>query len=241
MMDAGNSATRADVGLHFERNGVPMSARELHLANKSGKTEDIQVRFTPTKLAAQIASLCRPAPAGKEKYPPLPDAVPVKELKNYPVCGLENYRRYAFPPRNNYMDTLLPGELYQGWSEYFYDGYYWVGDSPDNPTASPEYSLHLDPNRPQDADWQLDWTQVYLSQTDKPGQIRVDFATLTPNFLHFERMVTMLGGGLTKAQDPATSFVWVLQPGTNKLTVRSVNQWHKKGMPVEVTVEMKGS
>src|SRR5262249_37700194 len=38
MMDAGNSKERADVGLHFERDGMPLSARELHLAHRTGKT-----------------------------------------------------------------------------------------------------------------------------------------------------------------------------------------------------------
>src|SRR5262249_47741141 len=143
MMDAGNSKERANVGLHFERDGVPLSALELHLAYTTGKTDGIQVRFTPAALAEKIAPLCRPAPKTGDKSVPRPDPVPRAELKKYPVCQLENYRRYAFPPRNNYLSSLLPGELYQGWSEYFYDGYCWVGDSPDDPKISPEYSRHL--------------------------------------------------------------------------------------------------
>ncbi len=236
MMDTGNSASRADVGLHFERDGVPLSARELHLAQKSGKTDDIKVHFTPAKLVAKIAHLCRPAPAAKEKFPPRPDVISAAELKNYPVCGLENYRRYAFPPRNNYLDTLLPGELYQGWSEYFFDGYCWVGDSPDNPTTSPEYSLHLDPKHPQEADWPLDWTRVYLSHTEKPGVLRVDLATVTPNFDHFERTLTPPEAKVASTESPASIFTWDLRKGTNTLTVRSVNKWGKKGPPLQVTV-----
>jgi hypothetical protein len=237
MMDAGNSAERADVGLHFERKAVPLSARELHLIQKSGQTADVEVCFTSTKLAAKIAALCRPAPPSKVKYPPLPDRTTVKELPKYPVCGLENYRRYAFPPRNNYLDTLLPGELYQGWAEYFYDGYCWVGDSSDNPTISPEYSIHLDPTRPHEADWQLNWTQVYLCRTDKPGQLRVDLGTMTPNFLQFERTVSGDKAGTVKS--PESSFLWQLQPGSNTLTVCSVNHWNRKGLPMQVQVEMK--
>src|SRR5947209_7806436 len=136
MMDAGNSKERADVGLHFERDGVPLSALELHLAHQSGKTEGVIVCFTPASLSDQIAPLCRPVAGGKTSS--RPDRVPLTELRNYPVCQLDNYRRYAFPSRNNYLSSLLPGELYQGWSEYFYDGYCWVGDAP-------EYSRRLSP------------------------------------------------------------------------------------------------
>src|SRR2546425_6222301 len=103
MMDTGNSAQRADVGLHFEFNGVPLSARELHLAQKTGKTQGITVHFTPKALADKIAHLCRPAP--KPVKEPRPDVISLGDLPKYPVCGIENYRRYAFPPRNNFLSS----------------------------------------------------------------------------------------------------------------------------------------
>lgn len=240
MMDAGNSAKRADVTLHFEKNRVPMSARELHLAYRSGKTDGIEVCFTPQKLMAKIATLCRPAPKRKESHTARPDRIALKDLKEYPVCQLENYRRYAFPPRNNYLQTLLPGELYQGWSSYFYDGYEWVGDSPDQPAVSPEYSFHLAPQRPQDVDWKLNWTRIYLSQTKVPGRLRVDLETLTPNFAGFQAKITN-----TKQKSRAStrkcprSFVWKLSPGENTLTVWSVNHWNRNGTPARISVNWK--
>jgi hypothetical protein len=167
--------------------------------------------------------------------PPRPDIIPQAELKNYPVCLLDNYRRYAFPPRNTFLDSLLPGELYQGWSEYFYDGYYWVGDSPDRPVTSPEYSLHLDPRRPQDADWKLNWTRIHLSRTDKPDRLRVNLETFTPNFQRFDKEGKS-GTVAVKKQPCPSSFTWDLQPGVNTLTVRSVNAWEKSGPPAEVSV-----
>ncbi|HYT93381.1 MAG TPA: hypothetical protein VEL76_31985 [Gemmataceae bacterium] len=229
MLDAGNSAQRADVGLHFERNGVPLSALELHLAQKSGKTDGITVHFTPARLVEKVAPLCRPAPAAK-KFTHPPDVIPLAELRKYPVCQLENYRRYAFPPRNNYLSSLVPGELYQGWSEYFYDGYCWVGDSPDNPQISPEYSRALSPARPQDIDWSLSWSRMHLSRTGKPGEVRVEIETHTPNLLRLEKQTEG-----TWQKTPAT-FVWRLQPGENMLTVRSVNQWGKTGAESRVRV-----
>jgi hypothetical protein len=233
MMDAGNSAQRADVGLHFERGGVPLSALELHLAHKGGKTAGLTVHFTPKRLVEKVAPLCRPAPAAQKKFPPRPDVIPLAELPKYPVCGLENYRRYAFPPRNNYLSSLLPGELYQGWSEYFYDGYCWVGDSPDSPTVSPEYSRLLSPARPQDIDWSLNWSRVHLSRTGKPGEVRVDLETHTPNLGRLEKRAE----GKEGWQATPASFVWRLRPGVNELTVRSVNSWGKAGGEARVRVE----
>jgi hypothetical protein len=231
MMDAGNSAERADVGLHFERGGVPLSARELHLAHRTGKTVGITVHFTPAKLAEKVAKVCRPAPVPKNPWPPRPDVIPLAELGKYPVCQLNNYRRYAIPPRNNYLTTLVPGELEQGWSEYFYDGYYWVGDSPDDPQISPEYSHHLAPNRPQDVDWKLGWTHIHLCRTAKPGELQVDLETNTPNLARLERL-----GPDGKAQPTPARFLWTLRPGHNELAVRSVNHWDKLGRTAKVVV-----
>jgi hypothetical protein len=233
MMDAGNSAQRADVGLHFERGGVPLSALELHLAQRSGKTDGITVHFTPARLAAQIAALCRPAPAPKKQSPPRPDVIPLADLGQYPVCQLNNYRRYAFPARNNYLSSLLPGELYQGWSEYFYDGYCWVGDSPDAPRISPEYSRPLSPARPQDIDWNLNWCRLHLSRTKEAGVVRVDMETHTPNLGRLEKR----GDGKEAWQTTPGSFTWQLRPGVNEIAVRSVNQWAKAGREERVRVE----
>lgn len=244
MMDAGNSKERADVGLHFERGGVPLSALELHLAYHRKKTDGITVHFTPKALAAKIAELCRPAPAEPARPArkakkslatgPRPDVIPVAELTQYPVCQIENYRRYAFPARNNYLDSLLPGELYQGWSAYFYDGYWWVGDSPDDPKLSPEYSKHLDPARPQDIDWSLNWTRIHLARTAKADELQVDLETLTPNFARFE----MLADG--KWKPTPARFTWPVKPGENALRVRSVNQFGRPGIDASVQVKRGG-
>jgi hypothetical protein len=240
MMDAGNSASRPDCNLHFERDGKPLSARELHLAQRSGKLEGIKVRFTPAQLAAKITPLCRPAPQFKGKLPARPDEISLAELPKYPVCGLDNYRRYAFPGRNNYLSSLYPGELYQGWSEYYYDGYFWVGDSADEPRISPEYSRHLSPQRPQDVDWPLNRTRIYLCHTSTDGELQVDLETQTPNLARLQKS-TKVAGKEAKGdwQTVPARFVWKLQPGENVLRVRSVNRWDRTGAVAEVRVQWK--
>jgi hypothetical protein len=237
MMDAGNSAERADCTLHFERKGVPLSALELHLADKTRQTGDITVHFSPAKLMQKISPLCRPAPASKVKPPVRPDVIVIADLPKYPVCGLNNYRRYAFPARNNYLDSLYPGELYQGWSEYYYDGYCWVGDSPDAPTISPEYSRHVTPARAQDIDWTVSWTRIHLARSAKAGEIQVDLETSIPNLARLE-MTENAGKVAARGWKPAASrFLWKLKPGDNLLRVRSVNQFERRGSEAQVLLK----
>jgi hypothetical protein len=238
MMDAGNSAERADVTLHFERQGVPLGALELHLAQRSGKTEGIEVHFTPAKLAAQIAARCRPAPAPKAPLPARPDVISLADMAKFHAGGLESYRRFAFPARNNYLTTLFPGELYQGWSNYYYDGYCWVGDSPDEPGISPEYTYHLSPTRPQDIDWHLNWTRIHLARTSKSVGLQVDLETLTPNLARLEMTTEDARSGRADSWKPTpAAFVWKLKPGKNTLRVRSMNHWERAGVEARVQVQ----
>lgn len=240
MMDTGNSAQRADVGLHFERGGVPLSARELHLLHRNGGTEGVQVCFTPDRLMKQVASLCRPAPPLKGKPSARPDVIPLAELKKYPVCQLDNYRRYAFPPRNNFLTTLYPGEMEQGFSNYFHDGYYWVGDSPDEPRLSPEYSWHLPAERDADIDWTLNWVRIHLSRTSRTGELQVDVASQVPNLARLEKVTTETDGENRPSWQPTPArFSWKLKPGRNVLRIRGVNRWERAGHPDRVEVEWK--
>jgi len=232
MMDAGNSKERPDCNLHFERGGVPLSARELMLTHRSGKTEDVTVCFTPARLMAAVAPLCRPAPKPAKEWPARPETATAGDLPKYPVCGLANYRRYAFPPRNDYLASLLPGELYQGWSEYFHDGYVWVGDSADDPKTSPEYSRHLDPLRAQDVDWALNWSRIHLTRTATPGEFATVIETHVPNLARVELKE---GDGEWK---PASA-VWRLRPGKNVLSARGVNAFGRPGIETSVTVEWR--
>jgi hypothetical protein len=233
MMDVGNSKERPDCNLHFERNGVPLSALELHRLAHGADAAGVEVHFTPAALAEKVAPLCRPAPMPKKPWPPRPDVIPLADLGKYPVCGLVNYRRYAFPPRNNFLDSPFPGELYQGWSEYFHDGYCWVGDSPDDPKLSPEYSRHLTPERPQDIDWPLNWTRIHLARTDKAEELRVTLASGSPNL---GRLEVRIGDGAWK-QTPATFTLPAPKPG-EKVTIatRSVNRFDRVGPATTVVV-----
>jgi len=232
MMDPGNSASRPDANLHYELNDMPLSARELHLIARADRSKAVKVRFTPNMLIGKIAHMCRPAP---KPLPARPDVITLDELDAYPVCHIVNFRRYGFPARNNFLDTLFPGELYQGWSSYYYDGYWWVGDSPEQPQISPEYSNHLDPVRQRDVDWPVNQTGIHLSRTARPGVLRVDLETTVANLARHEKATSAEAWKATPQ-----SFLWELTPGSNVLVVRGVNAWDKSGRPAQVTVEWPG-
>ena len=151
--------------------------------------------------------------------------------------GLDPYCRYAFPARNNYLTSLYPGELYNGWEHYYYDGYCWVGDSPDEPSISPEYSHHLSPTRAWDIDWDLNWTRIHVARTSKPGELQVDLETLTPNLARLETAAESAQGQSGPWKPTAASFVWKLKRGRNVLRVRSVNQWEKAGPDTQCAVQ----
>ena len=206
---------------------------------RSGKTEGVRVCFTPERLMKQIAPLCRPAPSPKGKPLARPDTIPLAELKKYPVCQLENYRRYAFPPRNNFLTTLYPGELEHGFSNYFYDGYCWVGDSPDDPRISPEYSRHLPSERVSDIDWDLNWVRIHLSRTTKPGEVQVDVESHVPNLARLEKAAPEGAKAQRTWQATSSRFVWKLKAGANVLDVRGVNAWDRVGRANRVRVEWK--
>jgi hypothetical protein len=219
MFDPGNTKARGDLTLHFERDGVPLSARELHVAFQKRSTEGISVRFVPERLMIAIEPLCRPGPKVEK---PRPEAIPLERLSDWPVCQFDQYRRYALPPRNTFLTSPFPGELCQGRSLYAYDGYRWVGDSPDRPTRSPEYTHHLDPARPRLTDEPINRVRLHLARTAQARAIQVDLETHTPNLLRLERW--------PKDRWSPTPARWVWKPMTEgELRVRSVNAWERAG------------
>ena len=158
LIDTGCS-TDPTLNCHFERNGVPLNALEIHNLWKVEQTNEIEVVYTPPRGRINGADISK---------------------KNQ--CGFENYRRFAIPFRNNHLVTPFPGELEQGQSEYFCDLYLWWEDQA-VPTASPEYGKTS--CRPADFYWTLNETAIDLQQTDAPDALQVTLDTVTPNFDRF--------------------------------------------------------
>jgi hypothetical protein len=88
--DDGRKGTR-----HFERNGIPMSARELHQAYANKDYEGVVEINDPEKFGGTLEN------------------------------NISLYRQFCATRRNNYLTSLLPEEPEHGAVSYTYDGHLW--------------------------------------------------------------------------------------------------------------------
>lgn len=106
LMDAGPSGGVAgNRNMHFERDGIPQNAMDVHRAWLKGEQDQI----------LKVAS--NPADNG-----PYGDDAKL-------------YMTFYIPPRNNYLDVPQPAEFEHGNPHAHYDGYYWWEDNAAQPIA----------------------------------------------------------------------------------------------------------
>lgn len=200
VIDTGNSVQDPELNCHFEKNGVPLNAQELHNVLKNNAASEIDVVYS-----------------GKREN------IKGDKLPERQQCQLSNFIRFGIPLRNNFLETPFPGEPEHGFSNYFCDLYLWWQDNP-VPDAYPEYSRQS--CRKEDFYWDLNTTSIYADQGGKEDEIILTFNTVTPNFREY-RVRTDEGAWEPVA---SSSFVWRLHKGTNKLAVKSVNQFGIEGI-----------
>ena len=208
VMDAGNSADPTK-NCHFELDGVPLNALEIHKLVQQNQVDKIRVVYSPGRPSINGGALAA-----------IPDQI-----------QFTNYVRFSTPFRNNHLDTPFPGELEQGEAHYFHDGYLWWQDGP-VPTGYPEYeSLTY---RPQDFYWNLNQVALDLRTSEAADKIEVGLATQTPNFSHY--LVRVDGGEWQKQNGPTVT--WPLHAGSNRVEVKIVNVFGREGKASSATVEM---
>jgi len=210
VMDPGNSHDPA-LNCHFEKDGVPLNALEIHDLQKNNQLDRIRVVYS----------------AGR-------GSIPGPELANRKnQIQFDNYVRFAIPFRNNHLDTPFPGELEQGEAHYFHDGYLWWSDST-IPTRSSEYSRVT--NRTQDFYPNLNQVGLDLQAGAAAGQVRANLSSDTPNFSHY---LVKVDDGEWKKQT-GDGFDWTLHAGANRIEVKTVNKFGRSGQPASAVVEMAG-
>ncbi len=165
VMDTGNSVDPT-LNCHFEKDGVPLGAVEIHQLLKADRLKEIEAVYTP--------------PRGRVRG---------DDLSKKDQCGFINYRRFCQPFRNNHMTTPFPGEPEHGEADYYCDAYLWWNDQA-VPAATPEYGKST--CRVADYNWTLNETAIYLQATDAADTLTVMFDTVTPNFDKF--LVSVDGG-----------------------------------------------
>lgn len=216
---------------------VPMSTLEIHRALAEGKVDRI----------AQVGVVDE----GDAKHKPFER-----------VLGEEGYgifKRFAMPPRNNYLDQLEPWETAHGEDHYHSDGYLWWRDSAQ--PATPEYSWET--SREGDVQWTLEHARIHLTRTAKADELEVTLDTVTPNFRSFlyridggawrelsaeakapgaPALPNAAGGaaGFHAAPDAhqrQVTLSWPLRAGANRFEVKPVNLLNKEGSITSVTVK----
>ncbi len=129
--------------------------------------------------------------------------------------------------RNDFASrpTPVPWRLSSNWGGPLFYGYFGEKFPPKR-----EYALHTD--RWQDFNPPLNPAHLTLSETETPGNLRVDADTETPFFQTF--LVRIDEGDWT--ENPAMSFTWPLHEGLNTLAVRARNTAGVAGPPSEISV-----
>jgi hypothetical protein len=198
-----NQSTRT---FHMELNGTPLSSVEILKAENEGK--QAQLDLVPAKLWKKTWK------GDQAKQAALMDPIQWKP-------------RVGIPTRNNFLETWLPGELQHGFGAYSYDGYLWW-----KKTLIPEYEEYtLQTSHYRDMYWTLNQAQIFLSETGKPGELKVLLDTVTPNL---DKVMVRLDGGEWK---PVTGGMnWTLKSGRNRLEAKPVNKWGMDGITSEVVV-----
>lgn len=170
VMDTGNSVDPT-LNCHFEKDGAPLGAVEIHKLWKADRLKEIEAVYTP--------------PRGRVRG---------DELGKKDQCGFVNYRRFGIPFRNNHMATPFPGEIEHGEADYYCDAYLWWDDHA-VPSESPEYGKTT--CRVADYNWTLNETAIYLQASDAKDTPTVILDSVTPNL---DKFVVSVDGGKWEPQ-----------------------------------------
>ncbi len=146
---------------------------------------------------------------------------------SYSTKGFDQAAFIFMVPRNNFYEKPTPRPLASGRSHWPWCGYIHWYDERTPPMR--QHSWFTD--RPRDM-WP-DLNKVHIDATTGFGGDRIflRFETFTPNFSHYE--VNIDDTGWKEAED---RYVWLLQPGRNRIAVRVVNKLGVKGFPSTIVL-----
>jgi len=193
----------------------PMSSLDLHRAVVGNSVQNIVQRFYLTDGGGGYTLNERQY--GPEEY--------------------GNFRRFAYPERNNYLDQLEPWEEYHGQDHYHADSHLWWKDSALE--ISPEFTWTT--NREGDIDWTVNTVHFTLTATEDPSKLDVMLDTVTPNLKEFQYRIgegkgTSLKGEGDDPHSRRAQFTWNLNNGENRIEVRPVNLFGREGVVSSVVV-----
>ncbi|MHB9108233.1 MAG: hypothetical protein ACYDCO_14350 [Armatimonadota bacterium] len=197
--------------------GKPLNGLEIHRALKDGTLDKITQVLAMSDDKATFKDYERTY--GPEQY--------------------GNFRHFAFPPRNNFLDQLEPWEVSHGVDHYHSNYYYWWSDTP--VATRGEYSQYS--CREGNLYWTINQAALTLTATPEANVLDVRVDTETPNFKEFRYSLngagwqTLEGDGEGQTAR-AARFTWELRPGTNTLEIKPRSIFGMDGITTMVAVKV---
>ena len=154
---------------------------------------------------------------------------PPSIAERFQVAGrLKLFERFMISLRNDELETMGPGEPEHGKISYHFNRYLFWQDPDTAPL--PWFSEHTE--RPGDLYWTPNRAEIHLQQADEPDTLRVLLDTETANLRGFE---IRIDDGVWQ-EKPEAAFEWRLNPELNRLSVRPVNAFGRRGAESSVNV-----
>ena len=196
--------------IHFERDGVPQSALELHEAVRRDGGKGIVIRWGPDRVD----------PSGDGKWHGRIDSYFWVGWWLRPTYLTQShwYQNNDFTSMMVLLDT--PGNRENRWPRHHDgDNIVWVKDRDE---------INWTPNIPK----------FFNVKLDEPGKLRIRLLSATPNYKEYR--VRFDGGDWRTLEDPHGRLeAWPLHEGVNTLDVRARNLWDMDGPVVTLRVEYR--
>jgi len=146
---------------------------------------------------------------------------------NYPLEHLRRggFRYAGLVLRNDHLTSLSPYEPEHGMATYKWTGFLWWGR--DIPQELPQFPLYSD--RLKDFYWPVNQVSINLQRMEESHLLMVMLSSIAPNFETFEVSIDD-----DDWKPSASSFLWNLKAGTNRLRARVKNKFGVVGRPSSV-------
>jgi len=181
-----------------------MNLLEIHnkLAEEVPEIETWQKPFALTMGSKVVHKIKIGMRQGEDPQSIIPDGYHVMELMGY----------FRIMLRNNFYSQPYPIPVAQGYTMWGWNGYlnHYDAKFPKRVEFQRQSDRFMDFYSP------LNQSQVFLSETDKQGELKVDINTFTPGFKTF--LVRVDDGKWT--EEKKDSWIWNLNAGMNEIETR---------------------
>jgi hypothetical protein len=196
-------ATRDYYYFDFET-GLPLNLLEIHdkLAEKLPLVETWQKPFAPETGAEVVQQI---KIGMREGYNPV-------SIEEHGYHIIETMGYFRIPLRNDFYSNPLPIPIAQGFTMWGWDGYlnHYDEKFPRRTEFQHQSNRFVDFYEP------LNQSQIFLSETDQRGFLKVEVDTYTPGFMTF--LVRINDGKWAEQKNAA--WKWKLKAGMNKIEIR---------------------